>query len=99
MACGPTSRALRPSVDRRNSRNIRIFSGGEMAALPVTVCTGQCFRHSPHCVQASISISCRGESSSPKERLSVMQHLAEFEFATSGVHHDQRGREDVARDV
>ena len=64
----PTSGALSPSVARRNSRNIRIFSGGEIAGLPVTSWTGQCFRHSPHWVQASISRSCLGESSSVKEQ-------------------------------
>ena len=55
---GPKSVALSPSVERMNSRNMRIFSGGETAGLPVTSWTGQCFRHSPHWVQASISRTC-----------------------------------------
>jgi len=31
---GPKSLALRPSVDRMSSRNIRIFSGGETLRFP-----------------------------------------------------------------
>src|SRR5512143_1731700 len=95
---GPKSSAFRPWLLRMNSRNMRIFSGGEILALPDTSWMGQCLRHSPHWVQASSSRIWPGVSSSVKGRLFFMHHHPERRLPFPRLHHHERRREDVRRE-